>query len=1178
MDGNPRLSISICSAVLFISLLTGFTSPEQISQYQAALQQGNYNQLFSLDDEGIDHLDVVFSNGDRPLHFAIRQQNDELINYLLVRGTALNSLNEDGLSPLMLAARLGQVVTVEQLLSAKAEIDQVDSAGANALLLAVVGPEVDVERQIKIAQRLIAAGIDVNAGTTNGVTPLLVAIANGRSLLVDALVDANADVNLSESAGVTPIVQATQSGNLDVVAAVLKGKPNLRPLGPGGLTLLHYLAGDSDTATEEYRLEVIDLLIKSGISVDILDKHNRTPLFFAVVAKRPATVAALLNAGADSSLVNESGETMLMAAVQSGSLAIVEQLLAQSPDLTQRSNDGGSLLHFAMSEHTQADDAEMLPIVRLLIRKGAPIDVALANGATPFFLAARFNRLLAATALIDAGAQVNAISSDGNTALHVAVFGGGKEIVEYLLAHNADATLVNNDGLTALHMTTPNGTLGSEDAQAEIARVLVEAGVPVDIRSAMGTTALGFAADNGKQGLVRTLLQLGADINSQNDRGWTPLMRAVDSVHVEMVKLLLQYAPDLFKKNRESWTALHLTGNGIGNEQDLLQAEIAALLIDAGAPLEARHQSGWTPLMTVLDQNRVATAKVMLQKGAKVEAKTNSRTTSLIVAVEAGAIEAVELLLANGAKLDMSDRNGLTALLYTANQNARVKESTRALIAEKLMLAGANVNVFSINRNTALMRAVAFKQYQVAKALITHSPILNFEIKNRNNMSALMIAIGEGDPAMVRLLLSGGANANDKNSKRWSLLHLAAKADSKIRKSTQKEMIASLIKAGAQIDAKSDTGATPLQFAVASRNIPATVALIGAGAKVDLPDSNGVTALMRAVSSGQTDIVKLLIKHGANVNLTNLGGWSALHIAADKSDVDESVQSQIARLLIKAGAKTSGRTTNGATPLMLAVKANKPLLTQVLRSTSAEPNAANIRGITPLMQACHDGNLALVQQLLASKPNLAHRASNGLDVLQMTVANGQGGDRVQAGVVKLLIDAGAELGSKDGKGNTALHIAVIRKRGKVAEVMLAAGADQSILNKKGRSPLMLAVFEGNLKFVSQLLRYKPDLSLTSKVGSTALHFTSMAKNKGGDKVQAEIAKLLLDAGASVDALTVSDYSPLMFAAMNGYYDVMTVLVAGGADLSLVNSGYKNMTAADLASEAGHHAIARYLQL
>ena len=127
--------------------------------------------------------------------------------------------------------------------------------------------------------------------------------------------------------------------------------------------------------------------------------------------------------------------------------------------------------------------------------------------------------------LLDADASLlDASAPDGFFPLGLAAFFGHEEVVRLLLERGADPRLVaRNDRLqvTALHAAAAAN-------HAEIARMVVEAGTPVNATQPGGSTALHAAAQNGNLELVRFLIDHGADRDAQLDDGRTPRDLAAD--------------------------------------------------------------------------------------------------------------------------------------------------------------------------------------------------------------------------------------------------------------------------------------------------------------------------------------------------------------------------------------------------------------------------------------------------------------------------------------------------------------------------------------------------------------------------------------------------------------------------------------------------------------------------
>jgi ankyrin repeat protein len=112
----------------------------------------------------------------------------------------------------------------------------------------------------------------------------------------------------------------------------------------------------------------------------------------------------------------------------------------------------------------------------------------------------------------------------------------------------------------------------------------------------------------------------------------------------------------------------------------------------------------------------------------------------------------------------------------------------------------------------------------------------------------------------------------------------------------QTEKVLDLIKAGADVNAKSNSGVTALMRAAYQGHTDTVKALIGAGADVDAKDNINATALMYAALNGHTDTVKALIEAKADVNAKNKNGYTALMLA------DKKGHTEIVDLLKSGGA------------------------------------------------------------------------------------------------------------------------------------------------------------------------------------------------------------------------------------------------------------------------------------
>ena len=256
------------------------------------------------------------------------------VSRCLAAGADVNAVNEFGFTPLHRAARFNEnVAVVEALLEAGADVqakavtgDPLSAAAAAnenpavlEALIAAAGSDDDVKSSLllsaaqynnnpAVVEVLIAGGADVMArDRTEGMTPLhTAALSNDNPKVVQALLAAGAEVNARTKAGLTPLHYASHRRTVDVLIAA---GARIWARDANGRTPLHFAA--SWPASDLPPLsERISALIAHGASVDARDEVGDTPLHRAAAGARDGTaIIALLDAGADTRIRNDAGQT-----------------------------------------------------------------------------------------------------------------------------------------------------------------------------------------------------------------------------------------------------------------------------------------------------------------------------------------------------------------------------------------------------------------------------------------------------------------------------------------------------------------------------------------------------------------------------------------------------------------------------------------------------------------------------------------------------------------------------------------------------------------------------------------------------------------------------------------------------------------------------------------------------
>ncbi len=164
-----------------------------------------------------------------------------------------------------------------------------------------------------------------------------------------------------------------------------------------------------------------------------------------------------------------------------------------------------------------------------------------------------------------------------------------------------------------------------------------------------------------------------------------------------------------------------------------------------------------------------------------------------------------------------------------------------------------------------------------------------------------------------------------------------------------------------------------------------------------------------------------------------------------------------------------------------------------------------------------------------------------------------------------LLKRGMDVNTADASGNTLAMIAARNGNLELLDFLLRNRANTLRRNKYGDNAIMLATFRGNIEAVRRLLDVgaSPDND-----GWTAMHYAAF----GG---HADVATLLIERGADLDAIAPNGQTPLMLAAGAGKLALVRILVEADADMDLED--YEGRTALILAIKNEHAPVVEYLR-
>jgi uncharacterized protein len=208
----------------------------------------------------------------------------------------------------------------------------------------------------------------------------------------------------------------------------------------------------------------------------------------------------------------------------------------------------------------------------------------------------------------------------------------------------------------------------------------------------------------------------------------------------------------------------------------------------------------------------------------------------------------------------------------------------------------------------------------------------------------------------------------------------------------------------------------------------------GSGFTKEVVPKTGLNeALFEAVERNDAPMVRQLVSQGASVHAQDGKGQTALLLAVDRNHIES------AKLLIEAGADVNAQDRQRDSPVLLAGARG---YLEILKLTlEAKPNFLiyNRFGGTALIPACERGHVEVVKELLRTEVDINHVNRLGWTALLEAIILSDGGPRHQE-IVRLLIQAGADMNLPDGDGISPLQHARTKGFTSIVHMLESAGA------------------------------------------------------------------------------------------------------------------------------------------
>ncbi|KAL5800795.1 hypothetical protein ACOSQ3_032427 [Xanthoceras sorbifolium] len=319
--------------------------------------------------------------------------------------------------------------------------------------------------------------------------------------------------------GVRDMLAKNASGTISSISSLLEAQ------NADGQTTLHL-------ACRRGSAELVEAILEySEANVDVLDKDGDPPLVFALAAGSPECVHALITRGANvrSRLREGFGPSVAHVCAYHGQPDCMRELLLAGADPNAIDDEGESVLHRAIAK-------KYTDCALVILENGGCRSMGILNSKdlTPLHLCVATWNVAVVKRWVEVAspreiADSIDIPSPVGTALCMAAAVKkdheveGRELVRILLAAGADPTAQDpQHGRTALHIAAMANDV-------ELVKIILDAGVDVNIRNMHNTIPLHVALARGAKSCVGLLLSAGANCNLQDDEGDNAFHIAADS-------------------------------------------------------------------------------------------------------------------------------------------------------------------------------------------------------------------------------------------------------------------------------------------------------------------------------------------------------------------------------------------------------------------------------------------------------------------------------------------------------------------------------------------------------------------------------------------------------------------------------------------------------------------------
>lgn len=361
-------------------------------------------------------IDYTNDQGNTLLHEASLYKSSKCLAFLGTKKELLNSKNNQGLTPIMLAAKSGHAEEFNQLIALKADVSLKDTEGNSILHLACIGGNDNV---INESLKYVS---DINTVNEDGQTALILSILNAKPESINLLMVKNADVKAVDNYGNSCLHYASRKGNLALVKQLIDKGLDPKQENKLGVTPL-------EEATKNHQTAVIEHYAQMGMTdFETKDDQGYTSMMKAIKSCDFEQIKKLHDLGAKIENVGPDGYTLDCSKEE-----VVKYIIDNGGEINT------PIKTFKETYLYKAVYYQNINLVKFLLEKGADPNITNTFKRPPLYQAVSSKNLAIVKLLVEGGANVNATlgyAGKENILSH-AVEKENKEIITYLRENGA---------------------------------------------------------------------------------------------------------------------------------------------------------------------------------------------------------------------------------------------------------------------------------------------------------------------------------------------------------------------------------------------------------------------------------------------------------------------------------------------------------------------------------------------------------------------------------------------------------------------------------------------------------------------------------------------------------------------------------------------------------------------